>query len=77
MGSKGIIVKVKRNPEGEITHVMLNTGEVYTIDEAISLSQKGFIENIIVKEGQNGKEYYRDHPTSLGDLNFDFIPEFD
>lgn len=56
---------------------MLNTGEIYPIDEAISLSKRGEIENIIVKHGKSGTEYYRDSPTNREDLNFDFSPEFD
>lgn len=76
MSARLLIVKVRRNSNGEITDVMLHNGDVYTIDQAISMSKEGLIEEIIVKEGRNGTEYYRDNPTTLGDDNFDHIPEF-
>lgn len=76
MGARLLIVKVKKDPDGRITDVMLNNGEVYPIDEAISMSREGLIEEIIVKEGENGREYYRNNPTSLWDDSFYHLPEF-
>jgi hypothetical protein len=76
MDRKALVVKVKKNNDGEITDVMLDNGKVHSIDEAISLSRDGYIEDIIVKQGENGKEYYRNNPTSLGDDSFHHIPEF-
>lgn len=76
MGARLLVVKVKKDPDGRITDVMLNNGEVHPIDEAISMSRKGLVEEITVKEGENGREYYRNNPTGLGDDSFYHLPEF-
>jgi hypothetical protein len=76
MTARQLIVKVRKNSKGEITDVMLNNGKVCSIDEAIEMSKNGQIEDIIVKEGSEGRQYYRNNPTSLGDDNFNHIPEF-
>ena len=76
MDNKALIVKVKKNPKGAITDVMLNNGNVYSIDEAILMASDGLIENIIVKQGKDGRDYLRDNPTSLGDDNFNNLPQF-
>lgn len=76
MNNKLLIVKVKKNSNGDVTDVMLNDGSIYSIDEAISMSKDGSIEDIIIKKGKDGIEYYRNNPTGLGNLNFNNIPEF-
>lgn len=76
MDNKALIVKVKKNPKGDITDVMLNNGNVYSIDEAILMARDGLIEKIIVKQGKDGQDYLRDNPTSLGDDNFNNLPQF-
>lgn len=76
MDNRLLVVKIRRNPDGEITDVMLHNGEVYPIDEALRMSEDGLVEKIIVRQGENGREYYRDNPTSIGDDSFEHIPEF-
>lgn len=76
MDHKGLVVKVRRDINGCVTHVMLDDGSVYPMEEALSMSKKGLIENIIVKQGENGPQYFRDHPTTLGIDDFDHLPEF-
>jgi hypothetical protein len=76
MSSKALIVKVKRDSGGNISHVMLSDGSIHSIREALDMSRDGLVENIVVKQGEGGRKYYRDHPTSLGLDNFDHIPEF-
>lgn len=76
MDNKGLIVKVKKNQIGGVTDVMLNNGNVYSINEAILMAKDGLIEDIIVKEGSDGREYLRNNPTSFGDDNFNNLPEF-
>ena len=44
MNNKAIVVKVKKNPYGEITDVVLDNGNVYSISEAISMVDAGIIE---------------------------------
>lgn len=73
---RALIVKIKKNDTGEVTDVMLDNGKVYSIDEAISMSESGFIEDIIIKQGQNKREYYRDSPTNRGNDSFDHLPLF-
>lgn len=76
MSSRALIVKVKKDENGNITDVMLNNGSIYSINEALTMSMQGLVEHIIVKRSKDGTEYYRDNPTTLGDDSFNHLPEF-
>ena len=54
---KAKIVKVKKNQDGDITDVMTNNGNVYSIDEAIMMARDRTIENVNVGKTKNGWEY--------------------
>lgn len=43
MEDKARIIKVKKNPNGDITDVMLQNGNVYSINEAITMAEDGLI----------------------------------
>lgn len=73
---KALVVKVKKDENGRVTDVMLDNGKVYSIDEAISMSRDGLIEDIIIKQGENGREYFRDNPTNHGNDSFNHLPLF-
>lgn len=76
MNSKSLIVKVRKNSSGNITGVMLNTGEIYPIDDAVSMSKKGLIEDIVVKKNNGKFEYFRNNSTNHGDDSFNNLPQF-
>lgn len=76
MTQKLLVVRVKKDSYGNVTDVMLNNGEVMPINKALLMSKNGIVEDIIVKHGENGAEYYRAHPTHIGEDSFEHIPQF-
>jgi hypothetical protein len=63
MDNKSKIQKVKKNPDGDITDVMLDNGNVYSINEAIMMTRDGLIEGVNVGKAKNGREYLRSNPN--------------
>jgi len=72
MGRK--IQKVRKNEDGDITAVMLDTGNVYEIDEAIQMAKQGQIDGVIVGRAKNGREYLRSAPNDNPNDNLDNLP---
>lgn len=69
------IEKVRRNPAGDITDVMLN-GNIYSINQAIMLAQDGLIEGVNVARARSGREYLRSNPDKSAENNLDNLPQF-
>ncbi|AGY75746.1 DUF3892 domain-containing protein [Clostridium autoethanogenum] len=76
MSDKSKVIKVKKNPQGDITDVMLENGNVYSIDEAIMMTKDGLIEGINVGKAKNGREYLRSNPNGDQSDNLDNKPIF-
>ena len=76
MDNKSKIVKVKKNPDGDITDVMLENGNVYSIDEAVMMTRDGLIEGVNVGKARNGREYLRSNPNDSEGDNLDNTPTF-
>jgi hypothetical protein len=76
MENKSKIAKVKKNPDGDITDVMLENGNVYSINEAIMMTRDGLIEGVNVGKARNGREYLRSNPNDSEGDNLDNIPTF-
>jgi hypothetical protein len=76
MDNKSKIAKVKKNPDGDITDVMLENGNVYSINEAIMMTRDGLIEGVNVGKARNGREYLRSNPNDSEGDNLDNIPTF-
>ncbi len=74
--NKTKIVKVKKNSDGDITDVMLENGNVYSINEAIMMTRDGLIEGVNVGRAKNGREYLRSNPNDNEGDNLDNIPTF-
>ncbi|WP_234121666.1 DUF3892 domain-containing protein [Clostridium hydrogenum] len=70
------IVKVKKNPQGDITDVMLDNGNVCPIKEAISMAKDNLIEGVNVGRAKNGREYLRGNPNGAESDNLDNKPIF-
>lgn len=68
------IIKVKKNNEGDITDVMLENGNVYSINEAITMVRDGLIEGVNVGRAKNGREYLRSNPNDSESDNLDNLP---
>lgn len=77
MNRKALIVQVSLDNNGNVSNVMLDNGEIHSINEALLRSKKGLIENIITKQTENGIQYFRDNPTPLGDDSLNNLPKFD
>ncbi|PAB61282.1 DUF3892 domain-containing protein [Anaeromicrobium sediminis] len=76
MQDKAKIVKVKKNPHGEITDVMMEDGNVYSINDAIMMAKDNSIENVNVGRSKNGKEYLRSNPNGFTNDNLDNLSTF-
>lgn len=74
MNNTTSIIKVRKNNEGDITDVMLENGNVYSINEAISMARDGLIQGVNVARARNGREYLRSNPNGLERDNLDNLP---
>lgn len=70
------IIKVRKNGEGDITDVMLDNGNVYSMNEAIIMAKDGLIEGVNVGRAKNGREYLRSDPNGTEKDNLDNLPTF-
>ncbi|NMA33791.1 MAG: DUF3892 domain-containing protein [Clostridiaceae bacterium] len=70
------IVKVRKNSDGNITDVMLDNGNIYSLDEAIMMAKVGLIQGVNVARSKNGREYLRSDPNDDRDDNLDNLPTF-
>ncbi|HYF83334.1 MAG TPA: DUF3892 domain-containing protein [Clostridia bacterium] len=76
MQEKARIIKVKKNPDGDITDVMLQNGNVYSINEALTMAKDGLISGVNAAHAKNGREYLRSSPNDIQGDNLDSIPTF-
>jgi len=76
MKDKAKIIKVKKNPDGDITDVMMENGNVYSIDDAIGMAKHGIIDGVNVGRAKNGREFLRSNPNGLTNDNLDSLPTF-
>lgn len=74
--NKSKITKVKKNPDGDITDVMLENGNVYSIDEAVMMAKDNLIQGVNVGTARNGREYLRSNPNGEEGDNLDNKPAF-
>lgn len=71
MSDKSKVLKVKKNSQGDITNVMLENGNIYSMDEAITMAKDGLIEGVNVGKAKSGREYLRSNPNGSEDDNLD------
>ncbi|NLZ49485.1 MAG: DUF3892 domain-containing protein [Clostridiales bacterium] len=74
--AKEKITKVRKNDEGDITEVMTDNGNIYSINEAISMAKNNALEGVNVGKTRNGREYLRSNPNDIEDDNLDNLPTF-
>lgn len=70
------IIKVRKNGDGDITDIMLQNGNVYSIDQAIMMARDGLIHDVNIGKAKNGREYLRSNPNGLENDNLDNLPTF-
>ncbi|WP_139903413.1 DUF3892 domain-containing protein [Clostridium thermarum] len=73
---KAKITKVRKNSEGEITDVMTDNGDIYSIDEAIMMAKDNAIQGVNVGKSRNGREFLRSNPNDSESDNLDNLPTF-
>lgn len=76
MESLAKIIKVKKNSEGDITDLMLDNGNVYSISDAIEMVKDGAIDGVNIGRAKNGKEFLRTNPNDKKFDNLDNLPIF-
>lgn len=76
MADKAKVIKVKKNPHGDITDVMLENGSLYSINEAIMMAKDDLIEGVNIGKAKNGREYLRSNPNGDESDNLDSKPTF-
>jgi tRNA-dihydrouridine synthase len=70
------IIKVRKNAKGNITDIMLDNGNVYSISEAIMMAKDGLIEGVNVGRAKDGREFLRSDPNGTENDNLDNLPTF-
>lgn len=76
MAEKAKIQKVKKNQDGDITDVMLDNGNVYSVNEAIMMAKDHQLEGVNVGTARNGRQYLRANPNGDQNDNLDSLPQF-
>lgn len=71
-----IVTKVKKNSDGDITDIMLDNGNIYSIQQAIPMVRNGEIQGVNVGRARNGKEFLRSDPNDNKNDNLDNLPTF-
>lgn len=74
--SRERIIKVKKNSEGDITDVMTDNGNIYSIDDAIVLAKNHALGDVNVSRSRNGNEYLRSDPNGDTSDNLNNLPTF-
>lgn len=70
------VMKVKKNKDGDITDVMLENGNIYSINEAIMMAKDGAIAGVNIGRAKNGREYLRNNLNGDKKDNLDSKPTF-
>jgi hypothetical protein len=70
------IVKVRKNNDGNITDVMLQNGNIFSMNEAIMMARDNKIEGVNIGKAKNGREFLRSDPNNNEDDNLDNLPTF-
>ena len=68
------VTKVKKNVNGDITDLMMDDGNVYSMDEAIIMAKHNIIEGVKIKQPDFGSEYLISDET--GDYDINKLPKF-
>ncbi len=76
MEEKSKVIKVRKNNDGDITDVMLENGNVYSIDEAVMMAKDNLIQGVNVGTARNGRHYLRGNPNDKDNDNLDNMPSF-
>lgn len=73
MDKKSKIIKVKKNTNGDIIDVMIENGDIYSINEVTILAQYGLLEGVNISDN---KSLFIDNPNNTISEIFDNFPLF-
>lgn len=76
MENRNSIAKVRKNSDGDITDIMLENGDAYSIKDAISMVKEDKIQGVNVGKAKNGREFLRSNPNGTEADNLDNKPIF-
>jgi len=76
MYNKSKIIRVRKNSDGDIVDIMTDSGDIYSVNEAIVLANYGLIDGVSVGLSRNGREYIRSNPNNTTLDNLDSLPLF-
>ncbi len=63
------IIKVRKNPDGDITDVMMESGDIYSVNDAVVMAKNNLIENMNVGVAKSGRDYLNTNDLKDSDLN--------
>lgn len=69
------IKNVKKDKDGNITHVRLSTGQVLTINQAVKRADNGNIDGVHSVHPADRDPYIRSNPDEKKKNNLDNLPE--
>lgn len=70
------IIKVRKNNDGDITDVMLDNGNIYSINEAIIMAKDGLLKGVNLGQAKNGREFLKSDPNGTEKDNLDNLPTY-
>lgn len=70
------IAKVRKDSYGSITDVQFQSGKEATIDQAIDMSKKNLVENVVVGKARDGSETLRSQGNNTTADNLSNLPTF-
>lgn len=68
------IIKVKKDSSGNITNVMMENGDIYSVNDAVIMAKNNLIENMNIELAKSGRDY-----LTTGDFkndNLNNLPTF-
>ncbi|MBU3147039.1 DUF3892 domain-containing protein [Clostridium sp. CF012] len=71
-----MIVKVRKNADGDITNVLTSAGEELDVSKAVALAKVGTVESVIVGKNRNGNDVIKSSSNSTTEDNLDNLPTF-
>ena len=68
--------KSERVPDGDITHVKMDSGKAVSIEQAIRMAKENQVENVIVGKARDGSETLRSRGNDTEEDNLSNLPLF-
>ena len=70
------ITKVRRNNDGDITNVMTNENETFSLTQVVAFAKDGEVESVVVTKNRNGVEVIESSPKAKKNERLENLPQF-